>query len=172
MALAIPTLQESDWQYVQSLRERYDPQGYAFVVPHFTLLSLPNRFSKAGVIEILRARLARQVKIPFCVRTAIFMPPTRHHLSWYAFLIPDEGFSGLAKLHHRLYEGPLRMELDESFPFVPHLTVGKFVNQTECLQLVNVINKAPLELSGWITKILLIEAQDNNARVLTEIKLE
>ena len=158
MALAVPVMQDSDWHYVQNLREQYDPNGYAFVEPHFTMVSLSNKFSKTAFTEILAAQLAQQAKISFCLRTAIFMPPLNGHQSWYTFLMPDEGFSGLNRLHSRIHQGPLQQTLAENFPFIPHLTVGKFTNRVECLRLVKVINKAQLELSGWITKILLVEA--------------
>lgn len=171
MVVTVPTMSATDRAYIQTLRKQYDPQGYSFIEPHFTLLSLPHNFSKPVLTESLRIYLEQQAKVQFMLRTAIFMPPLNGHQAWYAFLLPEEGFSELMKLHRRLHSGQLQEMLDKNFPFIPHLTIGKFANQADCQRLVNAINATGLKLTGWIEKIVLMEALDNTAHVFAEVEL-
>jgi 2'-5' RNA ligase len=162
MLLAMPKLQGGAWQYIQDLRAQYYPAGHDFLPPHFTLFTLPATLAETALNAISNQPL--QAKIVFCLRSALFMPPLHGHQSWYTFLMPEQGFSELAKLQRRL---SLDLQPEQDSPFIPHITVGKFSTPKACWQLVDAINASQLELSGWIETLILVD----NAVVMAEVKL-
>jgi 2'-5' RNA ligase len=170
--VAIPTMNNKDWDFLQSLRKKYDTKGYAFIEPHFTLLTNNNQFSKQILNKHLHDNFIQQKKIHFALRTAIFMPPLFEHTSWYVFLIPDQGFSELSALHHHICKTGLQLAFYKKFPFIPHITIGSFQQQEDCLQLVETINKNSFALSGCIEKISLIETSNNSAEIFKQILLQ
>lgn len=169
--VAIPTMSDNDWNFLQSLRKKYDAKGYAFIEPHFTLLATNNQFSKQTLDKYLDADSIREKAFHFSIRTAIFMPPLFEHKSWYVFLIPDRGFSELSILHRSICKAGLQLEFYKKFPFIPHVTVGSFKNQADCLQVADDINKHTFELFGSIERISLLEENDGCAQIFKQIML-
>lgn len=171
MIIAIPNMEMSDWDFLQSLRKTYDPKGYAFLQPHFTLLASSKYISKQDFNQLIKANLNTQSKIDFIIRTAIFMPPLNQHKSWYTFLLPEEGFNALVKLQRQIVNTGLYNYLDTNFPFIPHITVGSSQEKTICLESVNNLNNQKIAITGCIEKIHLIETNNNSTQILDEILL-
>jgi 2'-5' RNA ligase len=103
------------------IRRRYDPY-FLRIGPHVTVLPprpLPLTHREIGA-EV--ARIAASME-PFDVALGSvrsFLPAKP-----VLFAGVRRGRSGFERLHRRLARGPLRGE--ESFPFVPHLTLGRIV---------------------------------------------
>jgi hypothetical protein len=171
MVVAMPTMNDNELQFLQTLRKMHDPKGHAVLGPHFTLFPLHDKFSRDELKTALETNLRHQMKINVCMRLAMFMPPLYQHKSWYAFLIPDEGFSCLSRLHQLVYSGKLHSALDKKFPFIPHITIGSFGNKEDCLQLVGQFNAIRIQLSGYIEKLLFIETCNDKLIVFDELHL-
>lgn len=171
LVFALPNMLDANKHSLQNVYEKSKPPGNVIIGPHFTLLTITDNFSKNELSELLRSNLQGQNEISFCLRTALFMPPINQYESWYAFLIPDEGFSELCKLHRQIHKGKLRSALDLNFPFIPHITVGSFADKDSCVQLVNEINALPVEIFGSIETLTLVEVVNNQSHVFDEIKL-
>jgi 2'-5' RNA ligase len=169
--VAIPTMRNADWNFLQSLRKKHDAKGHAFIEPHFTLLSITKQFSKQELGEILRTILMEIKKFHFFIRTAVLMPPLYEHKSWYAFLVPDQGFREFTNLHDKICTAQLHNKQDKNLSFTPHITVGAFQHKVDCLQLVDEINATKLELPGHIKKIVLIEEVNSSAYIFDRILL-
>src|SRR3546814_6532902 len=43
----------------------------------------------------------------------------------YVYLVPDEGFSALVRLHDRLYSGPFADARSLDRPYIPHITLAR-----------------------------------------------
>ena len=171
IAIAVPTMADTDWNFVQALRQEGDAKGYQTLVPHFTIFTTVSNVSQHTFSQLLTQHFSTYKKFSFALRTALFMPPLNNHKSWYAFLVPDEGFSQLSLLHRELTQSDLRCELAETFPYIPHITVGSFADKAHCIQFVNKINDRAFSLLGCIDKIILAESIDNTVHVFDEIKL-
>ena len=119
----------------------------------------------------MHANLAEQTAIDFVIRMAIFMPPLVNHQSWYAFLVPDEGFSDLTKLYNKAHQGELRSQMRYDFPYIPHITIGSFNEKERCIAAVKEINKQEIEIKGTIKKVALSEVIDAKVLSFSEIDL-
>lgn len=69
------------------------------------------------------------------------------------FLVPDEGYSDLARLHDALYTGPLAPHLCRERPYVPHLTVGTLASQLGAQALCDSLNDRGLRVSGVVNAL-------------------
>jgi 2'-5' RNA ligase len=172
LAVAIPNMVEADQHFLQSLRRIHDPVGRQFIATHFTIYSVNDPVDSAESIMIWRDRLSTKKKIPFFLRTALAMPPLQHHKSWYAMLLPEEGFNAISKLQQCFQTAEWQNQQDQALPFIPHITVGSFNYRADCLALVNELNATALALSGIIEKITVIEIVNNAVQTLAEITLE
>jgi len=80
--------------------------------------------------------------------------------SAYVFLVPDDGYAAISKLHDRLYTGPLAPSLRLDFPYVPHITIGAKQSRVEAKKLCEILNEQHLEISGVINTITVGSLQD------------
>lgn len=170
--VAIPTMPQADWQFIQNLRQAHDPKGYEFIEPHFTLLSCTAKLTTMQFSALLKADLTLQKSIQFVLRAAIVMPPLNGHQAWYAFLMPEQGLSDLVCLHHQLSQGILFDRLDEQYTFIPHMTIGRFSNKQDCVQLVNELNATNIELSGCIEQLTLVATSNDRAQIFNKIEFQ
>src|ERR671933_42157 len=102
----------------------------------------------AFVADVSR-QAAGCVRIPFVLRWALpFKDVTGEGTD--VFLVPEEGFSALARLHDRLYAGALASRLRLDIPTIPHLTVAHSADPQACKRLADALNARPLAISGTI----------------------
>jgi len=171
MAFAFPKIGPAQFDLLQSIRKIHDPKGYSAIAPHCTLLSTTLNHSKEEFRRIVIRNLVGRKKFQFAMRTALVMPPLMGHTSWYAFLIPDEGFSDLSDLNRRICRNELQSESNRRFPFLPHITLGSFDQKESCCQIVNEINRKGIEVSGNIDSVSLGEAVGHGVDIFDEIRL-
>lgn len=89
----------------------------------------------------------------------------------HVFLVPDEGYSRIVKLHDRLYIGILKEELRLNIPFVPHIGIANSQNAQACKDLVDDLNAAPFEVRGRVEKLDVIWYEDNQVNTIKQISL-
>ncbi|MCM3081839.1 2'-5' RNA ligase family protein [Brevibacillus invocatus] len=112
-------------ELVQELRQKYDPL-YAFIPPHITLV-FPFKSEIATADLHLHVQTALADVQPFRIRLAEITATWDHHL----FLLVKEGNDSIIDLHDKLYSGLLSIYKSRRHPFLPHLTVGRLVNDQE-----------------------------------------
>jgi len=155
--VAFPAMSEADSQWIQAIRARYDPQ-YDEIAPHVTLLFPTEAFEldelAAHVEDVARDVEAFDLKI----RCAL---PYQGPLSsrFYLFLVPDEGFSNLVRLHDQLCQCayPDRTRID--VPFIPHVTVGVFDDGTECKRTADRLNLQRFEISSRVSALSIVPGE-------------
>lgn len=113
LALCFPVLEISDYEFIQSIRRRYDRQ-YDLVDPHFTLV-----FEVADIdCELLVNHIAgvcrRHRGFDIRLRCATVVPGIVDDLT-YLFLVPDEGYAAISLLHDELYAGVLADTIGGTF---------------------------------------------------------
>jgi 2'-5' RNA ligase len=169
MAIAIPELNMEDWNFLQNYRQQYDPRGYAFIDPHFTLFSTTTRIDKNLLSQQVKAQLTTIKRIKFNIKKSILMPPSNDHKSWYAYLIPKNGSDCIIKIHQLIKQ---KMICDETLSFIPHIAIGSFQDQAECKQLITHLNMKKINIHGELKTIKLVEIVNNQLSMFDEINLE
>jgi hypothetical protein len=102
----------------------------------------------------VREHSSGQLAIQFVCRCATVVPDAFSD-NWFVFLVPDEGYSEIVKLHDRLYVGPLSRHLRLDLPFIPHIGVKTSKDRFACKQLADDLNKRGFALPGSLSKLTL-----------------
>lgn len=155
LVVAYPELAPSDQAWIQRIRERYDPH-FGLIAPHVTLVFPNDRIDVTLLREHVRQLCQQFRAFRFVARTSMIV---KDHFSpqTHLFLVPDEGFSQVVRLHDALYRGPLAADLILEVPFIPHITIGAFESITEAKAQADALNRTPFALVCSITTISLIE---------------
>jgi hypothetical protein len=109
-------------------------------------------------------------RIRFCLRSAMIVPD--FNMSWFhVFLVPDEGFGAIIRLHDRLHVGPLASCLRPETPYIPHLTVASVRELDLARRTKASLNSQDLAISGRIDEIEVNERQADGSRCVARVGL-
>jgi 2'-5' RNA ligase len=150
-----PTISVEDYDWIQSIRREHDPLFFEVVEPHFTIVFPTDQIEESALVEHVSKIAAKVAPFEVVLRCATLGDPSFMEHA-HAFLIPDEGFSRVVKLHDALYTGPLRSELRLDLPFVPHIGVANTPGVEDCKVLVDRINSNRFEIHGHVEKLSVI----------------
>jgi len=170
LVIAYPVLSLSDAQWIQQIREQHDVDLASVVDPHFTLVFPLVDIKAKQLIQHVKAQVEHWTHIPFVLRCAL---PIQDAVSEQTsvFLIPEEGFSTLIKLHDALYRGMLASELRLDLPFLPHLTVGKTSDPGLAKTLADELNRQPLAIQGRLETLDVITYEKMTVQTLERLPL-
>lgn len=155
LVIAYPQLDQNNFDQIQDVRKAYD-RHYSIVHPHFTLV-----FPVEGMPdEEFCAEISRQAG-DFTTFSFVMRCATIHkdELSddFHVFLVPDEGYSQLVKMHDRLYSDRLspyhRLDID----YIPHMGIANTKDSLICKGLVETWNQKDFEIRGIIDSIDIIQ---------------
>src|SRR5579884_1692965 len=170
LVIAYPTLVQQDRQWIQEIRAQHDRELASVVAPHFTLVFRLIDVEASKLIEHVKAVVERWRSIPFVLRCALPIPDGVSEET-SVFLVPEEGFSALVKLHDDLYRGMLASALRLDLPFVPHLTVGKTRDPWQAKALADQLNQQSLALQGRLEALDVIEYKQMTVKTLERLPL-
>ena len=169
LVLAYPELQDNDFRIIQNHREVHDP-FFKIVRPHFTLVFAVTNFSIADFTEQIKDQIKGVKEITFTIRCAIVNKDAfsdRYH----SFLVPDEGFSDLVKLHDKLYSSKLSGDLRLDIGYIPHIGIGSWMDKFECKKQVEEWNNKEMTIKGSITAIEIVSYENDIVTPVERIKL-
>ena len=156
VALSYPNVPEPHQKFMDEVRNRHDREYAHIVRPHFSLVfPVPGIQETAFVTHVAAVARMREA-IPFVCRYAM-THDDRANDNWYVFLVPDEGFSDIARLHDDLYTGILAPHLLLDRPYVPHIGVATSRDRRECKQLADQLNRKGVMVSGTVDMITISE---------------
>jgi len=173
LVVAYPELAPEDSVWIEMIRAVHDP-AHERVRAHFTLVyplpDTPEQLGVEAVSAVIRAVAAGFAPIPFVLRSAILFndllgPDTD------VFLMPDEGFGALVRLHERLYTGPLAGELRLDLPTVPHITVARLRDPKAGKRLTDTLNAREFAITGTITALYLVTHDGGTVRTIARVPL-
>lgn len=169
LVVSYPDVTARDQAWIETVRAQHHPR-HAAVAAHFTFV-----FPVAGVDPApLIAEIGRQADdtplIPFVLRCALpFHDATSDATD--VFLVPDEGFSAMVRLHDRLYAGMLAPALRLDLPFVPHLTVARFTDSTAAKHLADRLNADSFAIPGTLSSVDVVRRGEERVQTLVKIPL-
>jgi 2'-5' RNA ligase superfamily len=173
-----PTIPADDFAWIQEIRQQEDELNFRSIDPHFTLVF--------PIIEIDRATLVSHVKrvskgeasstiqgikaFDFTLRYAVLCNDAFSKYT-HVFLVPDEGYSNIVKLHDSLYTGVIASELRLDIPFIPHIGIANSLDPHHCKQLVARLNSKKFEICGRIDRLDIISSQGDLVETIKSINL-
>ncbi len=173
LVLAYPELAPEDSVRIEMIRAVHDP-AHERVRAHFTLVhplpDIPEQLSVEAMSEIIAAAATEFAPIPFVLRSAIpfndLLGPDTN-----VFLMPDEGFGALVRLHDRLYAGALAGELRLDLPTVPHITVARLRDPQAGKRLADTLNAREFAIAGTIAALYLVTHDGGTVRTIARVPL-
>lgn len=158
MAIAVvnyPAFSRDDYGWLQSVRRRHDPLYFDIVDPHLTLVFPTDNISELEFIDHVREHAKAFSAFEAVFRCAILGDPSFQEHA-HAFLVPDEGFSDVVRLHDRLYTGLLEKELRLDLPFVPHVGIANTPTAAACKVIIDELNAQAFEIRARVETLNVI----------------
>lgn len=173
MALVVvnyPSIAEHDYNWIQAIRAEHDIY-YEIISPHFTFVFPCSITDEIRFVRHIKQHLNGVKKIRFVSRCALVV---KDRVSEYThvFLIPDDGFSDIVRLHDRLYTGLLASELRLDIPFLPHIGIGNGVNPQACKTLADNLNRTGFSIEGTIDTLDIASFDGKEMKTIERIQLE
>ena len=173
MALVVvnyPTLAEEDFGWIQTIREVHDRLYYHVVDPHFTLVFPTDGLTSDNLLSHVQEHADSFEPFEFVLRCVI-LGDADFEGHAHAFLVPDEGFSNIVKLHDRLYTGPLRGEQRLDLPFIPHIGIANAPKLESCKETVDTLNAKGFEIRGRVESVNVIGYDGRKVWDIERVKL-
>ncbi|HWD60634.1 MAG TPA: 2'-5' RNA ligase family protein [Stellaceae bacterium] len=165
--VARPEFGKAELEWLTHLRQM---RAHVAGAPAFTLV-FPGAQSAPEVIKQVQETCAATARIRFCLRSAMIVP--EHGMGmFHVFLVPDEGFGAIIRLHERLHVGPLACCLSPDMPYIPHLTVASTDEFSAARQTMALLNAKDLAISGRIDEIEVHERDSAVPRCLAKVPLK
>jgi 2'-5' RNA ligase len=165
--VAKPVFAKSETEWLANLRKTL---AYSAGSPEFTLVFPGSQSPTREIVQHIEAVCAVTPRIQFCLRSAMIVPDMQ--MSWFhVFLVPDEGFGAIIRLHDRLHVGPLAEALRRDEPYIPHLTVASVKEFDAARHVKASLNGNDLEIAGHIDELEVHERDGAAPRCVARIAL-
>jgi hypothetical protein len=169
LVVAYPTLSQADYTWIQALRTQHDSH-HPLIAPHFTVIFPTDRLDPMVMLDHVVTRTRTITHFSFILRCATTVKDsfsTKTHL----FLVPDEGYSALVKLHDALYTHMLASELSLDVPYIPHITVGDDVDPNVLRPVATAINAQNICIGGQITALDIVVYANSSVQTTERVQL-
>lgn len=165
--IARPHFAKDDLAWLTDIRSR---RAGSRGPPYFTLVFPGVDMPPAAFAERIRRNAGDFPRIRFRLRSALVVP--EHTVArFHVFLIPDEGFGAILRLHDVLHAGPIEAAISPESPYLPHITVATTTNHAAARKVAQALNQGSLDIEGHIDA-LEVERRDGEViRKVAEIPL-
>lgn len=165
--IARPHFGKDDLAWLTDIRSRRAGNRGA---PYFTLVFSGAEMTPAAFTRHVQLRVEEAQHIRFRLRSALVVPePTVDR--FHVFLIPDEGFAAILRLHDLIHVGPLEKALRPDMPYLPHITVATSADRIAMRKVAQALNQRGLDITGHI-EALEVERRDGEViRKVADIPL-
>lgn len=170
LAIAYPKIKSADFELIQQYRKQKDELYFDIVDPHFTLVFPVFNINEKDFLKEIKKQTETFRSFEFTIRCATISKDAFSNY-YHVFLVPDEGYSKVVKLHDKLYSGGLKNQLRLDIDFVPHIGVGNSLDKDECKWMVDEWNAKDFEIKGVVNEISIIEYSHLNLKELEKITL-
>lgn len=153
--IAEPALAAADRAWVQALRRREDPGGFARVEPHLTLVFAVALADPAPLLRAMRREAARTRPFRVALDRVLLLEDIAG--GFVICLGAARGRAALIRLHDRLYAGSLAPCLRADIAYEPHLTLGRRRTARAADRLADRIAASEPDLRAPVDSLLLVE---------------
>ena len=163
-----PHFEKADHAWLTDVRSR---RAGSRGTPYFTLVFTTVDLEAVAFTKAIRANAQGIHAIRFRLRSALVVPEPvvqRFHV----FLIPDEGFGAILKLHDALHAGPIQAALRQETPYLPHITVATTTDHESARNLALVLNRNGIDIPGHIDALEIERNVDGVIKRVAEVPLE
>ena len=156
LCVAYPHLTSSDASLIRDFRQQHDKRYVEVIGAHWTMIfpgsceGIEDRRLRDHIASVA----AVSSPIRFCCRYALVYDDDSSD-DYYIFLVPDEGFSEISRLHDRLYSDFMRPSLRLDIPYVPHIGIATGKDPNHLYNLAREWNAAGHEIHGVIDALTL-----------------
>jgi 2'-5' RNA ligase len=157
--VAFPELSAPDREFIEQFRSQHDPRQRDLIPAHFTLVFGTDAVAEPDFTRHVAEVATRTDAIEFCCRYALLSPDAESPTATI-FLVPDEGFSAISRLHDELYTGALASQLRLDIQYTPHITIGSQLSRDVAMSLCNELNRQNIEVRGSL-RALTVGSVDN-----------
>ncbi len=168
--LAYPTLTANDRDWIEAFRQRHDEPYRDVVAAHFTLVFGTNEIADNPYLAHVRAVAKACSPIDFTCRYAMLGADYETGRG-YIFLVPDEGYAGISRLHDRLYCGLFAPMLRLDLPFTPHMTIGTLEDRPAAKALCDGLNADGVSIDGSLESLAVCALEQNRIVELDRFSL-
>ena len=165
-----PTISTENFDWIQRVRKQHDQLYWEVVAPHFTIVFPVFNLEEKAFIHHIEQVVKEIEAFDFVIRCAVLGDDAFSDFT-HVFLVPDEGYSRIVKLHDRLYTSLLTNELRLDIPFVPHIGIANSREAQTCKYLVDDLNANPFEIRGRVEKLDVIWYEENQVETIKQISL-
>lgn len=147
--IARPHFDKADLAWLTDIRSR---RAGSRGEPYFTLVFPGAEMPPHEFAAAVRAHVKEIPAIRFRLRSALVVPEAivrRFHV----FLVPDEGFGAILKLHDALHVGPVKAALRPENPYLPHITVATMPDYDAARDLAISLNRRDIDIRGHIDAV-------------------
>lgn len=171
IVVAFPKVSAEDAMWIREYRRNHDPRFFTIVEPHFTLV-----FPIDGIPQDVFVHEVEQLSkgfkgCNFTIRVATVIQDKIEGY-YHEFLIPDEGFSNMVKMHDALYAGIFMPHLRFDIDYTPHIGIGNADALEECKDRVDALNADNIHIAGTIDSIDIIEYTGGPVQPISTIALQ
>jgi hypothetical protein len=165
--VAKPEFGKSELEWLTQLRLA---RAHSSGAPSFTLVFPGAEATRRELTQHVGAIGGVTARIRFCLRSAMIVPELKS--GWFhVFLVPDEGFGAIIRLHDRLHVGPLACCLRPDVPYIPHLTVASTRELDVARRIKASLNGHELAISGRIDALEVQERDSAEPRCVARVPL-
>jgi len=164
--VAKPEFGKAELEWLTQLREK---RAHSEGAPAFTLV-FPGAQSTEDLVKHVGTVCGGTARIRFCLRTAMIVP--EYKTGWFhVFLVPEEGFGAIVRLHDRLHHGPLARCWNPDPPYIPHLTVASTRDLGDARDTMAALNAKDLAIAGRIEALEVQEREFAETRCIARVPL-
>jgi hypothetical protein len=165
-----PALSAEELEKIQSVRRQHDLLNYDVVAPHFTLVFPVFDHDEKSFIAHVEQIAQSLSSFDFVIRCAVLGDDAFSDYT-HVFLVPDEGYSRIVRLHDLLYTGILASELRLDIPFIPHIGIANDLNPQVCKTIVDTWNATDFEIWGKVQRLDVIWYEENQVGTIAQFEL-
>jgi 2'-5' RNA ligase len=165
--IARPHFDKDDLAWLTDIRSR---RAGSRGPPYFTLVFPGVDMTPAAFAERIRQNANEVPRIRFRLRSALVVP--EHTVGrFHVFLIPDEGFGAILRLHDLLHAGPIETAIRPETPYLPHITVATTTSHDEARKVARALNQGDLDIHGHIEALTVERRTGEVIKEVAEIPL-
>ena len=170
LVLAYPDLTSKNFDQIQNCRKDNDELFFKVVEPHFTIVFPVFNISEDEFVREVKDKSECLTKFDFVIRCATINKDAFSDY-YHTFLVPDEGYSRIVKLHDKLYSEKLKDNLRLDIDFIPHIGIGNSKDKFLSKKMVDEWNENEFSISGTILRLTVVNYENGIVTKIEDIRL-